>query len=228
MRQFDPTVAVKPLPVWCGGAADWCSTPRRTSAGFGIVTMIPLVDQPALNVGRPLRSSAAPRRWGWRSWRHEIRAPHGRLVSIVPRFPRDERASASSSSALLAVNARFLSPSLSFFPSSVPLFIYLFLRSRIRRERDSRDARSRECATTCVFPSIPRYRSRSRVCHDSWRFRDSAGSRGSSDSVVTIDDRSRILTRGLTPGMRSSYISVLFSIESLWIFVSLKTCRCHW
>lgn len=196
MRQFDRTVAVKPLPVRGRGAGErLIINPETHVRWFQDRDDDPAVDQPALNVGRPLRSSAAPRRWGWRSWRHEIRAPHGRLVSIAPRLPRDERASASSSSALLAVNARFLSPFLSLFFFSPSVFLSLpSLANPPTRTRFARRSLARVCDDV-RFPPV----SEPVACVlRFWRSRGSTGSRGSSDSVVTIDDRYRIRTRGLT------------------------------
>jgi len=103
------------------------------------------VDQPALNVG------AAARRWGWKSWRHEVRAPRGRPVSIVPRLPRDE-SPLWSSARLLASLAHPFSLSLSlllFLSLSVSLLPPFFsvLRSARLRHTRTRSRVVRACWT---------------------------------------------------------------------------------
>lgn len=122
--------------------------------------------------GSVYRRRAVSDRWGWRSWRHEVRAPHGRLVSIVPRLPRDERArSKFLRPRLFAVDSLpFPSSPFSLFSFSLPLSFIPF--SFCRSFTKSRPRRTRACEASLA---LLRYRSpEPAACVRLWRFRGSA------------------------------------------------------
>lgn len=125
------------------------------------------VDQPALSTDQ-CRRRAAPGRWGWRSWRHEVRAPHGRIVSIVPRLPRDER-----------VRSKFLGLGFPLFDSLSPLSfsissLFFFARQLFApRETESRGVRAR--ATSPLALLRCQFESRAACVLRFWRFKRQPG-----------------------------------------------------
>lgn len=129
------------------------------------------VDQPALNIGVALRRIS---RWGWRSWRHEVRAPHGRPVSIVPRLPRDERVRskflrprlyAADSSLPFFSFFSFFSLSLFFFPLCLSLSPFSFCRSFTRTRSHPRRSPACDASLLASLRYIV-HRSRPRVLYD--------------------------------------------------------------
>lgn len=148
--------------------------------------------------GPAYRRSAASDRWGWRSWRHEVRAPHGRLVSIVPRLPRDERArSKFLRSRLFAVDSLpFPSSPFSLFSFSLFLTPFSFCRSHLQDR--ARGVRARAKPPPLRSGIVPR--SRPRV----WDFGDLGDQQPRIQDSISAIVTGR--TRGLTPGTRSWYM----------------------
>lgn len=155
MRQFDPTIAVEPLPVRCRGV-DGCTTPRRTGppvsgswrrsrrlinrpwmSGDRFALRLRRVggdgDPGGMRFARPTGDSSVSCRDSLATRERPLQVP--RLFSLLTRA--------------------FSLLSLSLFSLLSCPSLYLSLPSLANPTRDSRDARSRECATTCIFSSLP-------------------------------------------------------------------------